>query len=89
MADMHGCHLNTDVAGIASELEDKTKSEVEKYSIVFWEKGPETLGDWDKYVARIEEGERKIERLKDMILAFELKCNEVRTVNLLGISGLL
>ena len=64
------------IAQIAAEFEDKTQADVEKYSVVFWDKGPEMLSDWDKHLGRVEDGERKVERLRDMILAFELKCGE-------------
>ena len=40
------------------------------------ERGPDELQDWDKHKQKIEEGERKREKLQDMILAVSLKCKQ-------------
>lgn len=70
-------HGRDDLAQIAAEFDGtKTQADIEKYSVVFWDKGPDMLSDWDKHQGKIEDGEKKLERLKDMILAFELKCSE-------------
>jgi hypothetical protein len=40
------------------------------------ERGPDELQDWEKYKQKIEEGERKREKLQDMVLAISMKCKQ-------------
>eukprot|EP01043_Picozoa_sp_COSAG02_P012160 COSAG02_NODE_464_length_21824_cov_80.221082_5_plen_262_part_00 len=40
------------------------------------ERGPDELQDWEKHKQKIEEGERKREKLQDMVLAISMKCKQ-------------
>ena len=40
------------------------------------ERGPDELQDWEKHKQKIEEGERRREKLQDMMLAVSLKCKQ-------------
>jgi hypothetical protein len=40
------------------------------------ERGPDELHDWEKHKQKIEEGDRKREKLQDMSLAITIKCKQ-------------
>ncbi|KAI9203985.1 SNF2 family N-terminal domain-containing protein [Polychytrium aggregatum] len=59
------------IEAIAKEMEGKDPEEVRRYSQVFWSRYKE-LADWEKLVARIEEGEAKLQKqqeIQDMLTA--------------------
>ena len=62
---------------IASEIEGKTVTEVKSYAATFWERGPTQLADWDKHVGKIEDGERRWEKMQEMHQAIAMKCKQV------------
>lgn len=43
----------------------RTEAEVRAYSNAFWARGPSELAEWDKVLARIEEGEAKLAKQSD------------------------
>lgn len=61
---IHACgkHGRTAYKQIAKDLGNKTKEEVEKYSKAFWE-NKEKIEGYQKYVAQIENGEKKFNRI--------------------------
>lgn len=55
-----------DIASIAADM-DMAEEEVQKYSEAFWKYGPTELkNEWDRVVANIERGEKKIEKRKKL-----------------------
>lgn len=54
-----------DMANISSEVESKTREEVEEYSKVFWEKFSE-LADFEKINQQIIRGETKLHRTREL-----------------------
>eukprot|EP01043_Picozoa_sp_COSAG02_P093586 COSAG02_NODE_30094_length_557_cov_0.997817_1_plen_64_part_01 len=45
------------------------------------DRGPDELQDWEKHKQKIEEGERKREKLQDMVLAISLKCKQYERID--------
>eukprot|EP01048_Picozoa_sp_COSAG05_P024800 COSAG05_NODE_6007_length_1041_cov_1.912951_1_plen_72_part_00 len=64
---------------IAAEIEGKTVAEVKRFSAMFWERGADELADWDKHVGKIEDGDRRREKVVEMQQAVTAKCKQVRT----------
>ena len=52
------------------------------------ERGPDELQDWEKHKQKIEEGERKREKLQDMVLAISLKCKQYERIDSKNFSSL-
>jgi len=66
-----------DHVNIAAEI-GKPVGKVEQYAAVFWDRGPDELNDYEKYVAQIEKGEQKIQRRQNTKAALELKVNQYK-----------
>lgn len=45
---------------------------------MFWDRGPDELNDYEKYVAQIEKGEQKIQRRQNTKAALELKVSQYK-----------
>ena len=50
---------------------------MEAYAAVFFERGPDSFDDWEQITARIEKGERKLERNKEKIATIAGKVGHV------------
>lgn len=76
-AFLRGCEKfgRTNYDEIAEEVETKSVSEVKKYSQVFWKRYKEIPGIEAK-IAKVEAGEKKIQRKNEMIEALEEKMRE-------------
>jgi len=66
-----------DYTNIAAEI-GKPVEKVEQYASVFWDRGPDELNDYEKYVAQIEKGEQKIQRRQNTKAALELKVSQYK-----------
>ena len=77
-----------DTAAIAADM-DMPAEEVEPYSVAFWKYGPTELKDeWERVVANIEKGEKKIAKqkklsslLKKFVATFDLPRDEMVFAN--------
>jgi SWI/SNF-related matrix-associated actin-dependent regulator of chromatin subfamily A member 5 len=70
-------HGRSNIAALAKEIEGKDEPEVRRYAEVFWERGEE-LSEWAKLVAKIEEGEKRLERQHDINRAIQLKVKRYK-----------
>ncbi|CAN8300533.1 unnamed protein product [Cochlearia groenlandica] len=66
-----------DISSIASEMEDKTEEEVERYAQVFKERYKE-LNDYDRIIKIIERGEHRISRKDEIMKAIGKKLDRYR-----------
>jgi len=63
---------------IAQMMNNKTPEDVEAYSKVFWSRTSEIEGH-DKYVAQIETGEKKVQKLVNQAKLLKLKLEQSKT----------
>eukprot|EP01048_Picozoa_sp_COSAG05_P011763 COSAG05_NODE_1131_length_5775_cov_33.399930_4_plen_646_part_00 len=70
-------HGRSNVAAISKEIDGKDEAEVRRYAKVFWARGEE-LSEWPKLVAKIEEGEKRLERQHDINRAIQLKVKRYK-----------
>uniref|UniRef100_A0A0G4HH50 Uncharacterized protein n=1 Tax=Chromera velia CCMP2878 TaxID=1169474 RepID=A0A0G4HH50_9ALVE len=54
------------IARIAAEVDGKTVAQVKEYAAAFWERGPRLMAGWEKIVARIQEGERRLRKHQEV-----------------------
>lgn len=81
-AFIRGCEKygRRNIAAICTEIGLATKSpaEVKTYSEAFWKLGPYRIDNWLKYFKQITDGEKRIEKHKDMEVAVDLKCKRYK-----------
>jgi len=70
-------HGRSNIAALTKEIDGKDEAEVRRYAEAFWERGEE-LADWNKLVAKIEEGEKRLERQHDINRAIQLKVKRYK-----------
>jgi SWI/SNF-related matrix-associated actin-dependent regulator of chromatin subfamily A member 5 len=70
-------HGRSNIAALTKEIDGKDEAEVRRYAEVFWERGEE-LSEWSKLVAKIEEGEKRLERQHDINRAIQLKVKRYK-----------